>query len=190
MEQRKYQKIHIVGGAGSGKTTLAKRITEKLGYPGYDLDQIGWSKNGKIPLSSRLEGVEQILAQPQWVTEGIYLWWTEKLFEQADLIVWLDLPYRLAAWRIIKRHVQASLKGDNPHAGLRNLISFVTGVRQHYHRVAPIIPQGPDDDFAITRSAIVQELEKYPGKVVCCQTTKEIGQLQTMLLTASSNSSK
>ena len=35
-------RIHIVGGPGSGKTTLAQRFSTYLNLPFYELDVIGW----------------------------------------------------------------------------------------------------------------------------------------------------
>ena len=35
-------RIHIIGGAGSGKTTLARRLGTLLDAPYYDLDEIGY----------------------------------------------------------------------------------------------------------------------------------------------------
>ena len=34
-----------------------------------------------------------------------------ELLEAADIIVFLDLPWRVAYWRIITRHLRASLAG-------------------------------------------------------------------------------
>ena len=34
------QRIHIIGGTGSGKTTLARKIGTHLGIPFYDLDEV------------------------------------------------------------------------------------------------------------------------------------------------------
>jgi adenylate kinase family enzyme len=182
MSRKNDQKIHIIGGAGSGKTTLANWIAEHMDYENYDLDQIGWNQNGKVPLQKRMEKIEQILVQPNWVTEGIFLWWTEDLFKQADLIVWLDIPYPVAAWRIVRRHIRASLNGNNPHSGIRNLISFVLGVRQQYYQMEAIIPKGKDDDFAVTRIAIMKELERYSEKVNHCRNSGDIKRLKQMFI--------
>ena len=39
-------KIHIVGGPGSGKSFLAKKLSRELGIPHYDLDDIQWVNEG------------------------------------------------------------------------------------------------------------------------------------------------
>src|SRR5712692_7749208 len=75
-------KIHIVGGPGSGKTTLAQDLSSRFHVPHYDLDKVNWEK----------ENVIAIAEQPAWVTEGIYLIWTEPMLYHADCIVLLRSP--------------------------------------------------------------------------------------------------
>ena len=170
-----------MGGAGSGKTTLARWLTAALDYPCYELDQVGWTAVGKVPLSQRLTTIEQIASQPNWITEGAFLWWTDRLLAEADVIVWLDLPFPITSWRIIKRHILASWRGNNPHAGIMNLLRFIVGVGQSYYRQEPIQPQGPDDDFAITRAATRQILSHYHYKLIHCRQQREIEQFQEQI---------
>ena len=41
----------------------------------------------------------------RWVIEGIFVWGTAVWLERADLIVWLDLPWRVAATaRLVREH--------------------------------------------------------------------------------------
>jgi hypothetical protein len=168
------KKIHIVGGAGSGKTTLAKRLAVRLGCASYDLDRIGWRNHHKVPLPERLDAIETILSQPCWITEGVFLWWTGILFENADRIVWLDIPFRLAAWRIVKRHILASWRRENLHPGIINLIKFLDGVGRGYYCRPAVEPESPDDDFAITRDATAGILASYGEKVVHCQNQSDV----------------
>ncbi|GCE31830.1 hypothetical protein KDA_73140 [Dictyobacter alpinus] len=108
-------KIHLIGGPGSGKTTLGAQLGERFNIPHYDLDQIGW-KHGMGPLSLYVREALTILKQPGWVTEGNYLFWTDPLLHEADCIVLLDIPLALALWRVLYRHVDKSLRGTNPYA--------------------------------------------------------------------------
>lgn len=41
------KKIRIIGGAGSGKSYLAKKLSEKFNISHYDLDEIFWDNNSK-----------------------------------------------------------------------------------------------------------------------------------------------
>jgi hypothetical protein len=173
-----YTKIHIMGGAGSGKTTLCLWLAEMLGYPCYELDRVGWTAAGKVPLQQRLAAVDEILAQPQWITEGAFLWWTDSLLAAAEVIVWLDLPFPITGWRIIKRHMVASWRGNNPHAGVMNLLRFTTDVGRKYYMKEPLQPAAPDDDFAITRAATKQILSDHMEKLIHCRRQSGIRQFQ------------
>jgi hypothetical protein len=83
---------------------------------------------------------------------------------------------------MVKRHVLADLRGNNPHPGYRHLFEFMTGVgRRHYMR-KPLIPNAPDDDFSITRAATRQEVARYPDKLVRCRSPWDVRSLQHQVL--------
>ncbi len=174
----KLKKIHITGGPGSGKTTLAGRLCASLSLPHIDLDPVAWEPQGAVPLLVRKKRVESILASAGWITEGIFLWWTEPLMESAQAIIWLDLPFRVAAWRILRRHTLASLRGNNPHPGLGQLMRFLTSAGRQYHTRQPVPPSTPDDDFAVTRAATSQVLVRYRHKLIHCRTSDGVRRLE------------
>ncbi len=122
MSIAKPKRIHIIGGPGAGKTTLALRLGRLLGAEPYKLDEIAYARDPEIrqPLSVRLDRIRSIAAEPTWITEGVYLWWTNQLLDSADLIVWLDIPLRVAILRKFPHHLKRSLTGGYPHAGMRN----------------------------------------------------------------------
>jgi len=169
------QRIHVIGGPGSGKTTFARRLATLDALPVYDLDVIGYAGGAgpKRPLDVRLTDVRLIAAQPAWITEGSFLWWTEELMERADVIVWLDVSWRLAAWRIIRRHVFASLARTNRHWGIGRLLSFLRSARRYYVGSARS-PTGPDDDNAVTAAATAQALATFDAKVVRCRRDADV----------------
>jgi len=121
-------KAHILGAPGTGKTTLAEWIGETFAVPVYDLDLVVYDLNTR---EERTEPeirslVVGIAAEDGWVTEGGYRnEWLRPLLEDADIVVWLDLSWRVTAYRIIKRHVQAEIAGVNRHPGWRRLAGFV-----------------------------------------------------------------
>ena len=128
-------------------------------------------RNGHLPTSW---GRSRSLAgRQQWVAEGIYLGWTEALLDRATDIVWLDVPWRVAAWRIVRRHAQASRRGTNQHRGLGNLWNFLRSARQYYKGRA-VVRAELDDDGQVTRAETKRALAGRQSKVIRCSSNKKI----------------
>jgi hypothetical protein len=144
-------RIHVIGGGGSGKTTLARRVADVLGAPHVELD-LG-------------ADIDEVAGRPAWVTEGIFVFGVEPLLAAADVIVWLDLRWRTARNRIVRRHARLSLTGRNRHRGLRLLRTFLAGQRRYYTAPARE-PRGPTDFDAITRAATERLLAPHASKLV------------------------
>ena len=107
-------KIRIIGCSGSGKTYLAKALSEKYNIPHFDLDDIQWDNNAdgygvKMPVEKRTELLNNILENENWIIEGVYYAWVGKCFEDADKIYVLDIPKRIYTYRIIKRTIKRKL---------------------------------------------------------------------------------
>ena len=75
------KRVHIMGAAGSGKTTLAQRASARLACPWVELDAVAYEGGyaRKRTLAERLASLQAIIAQSAWVTEGSYLWWVDDL---------------------------------------------------------------------------------------------------------------
>ena len=59
--------------------------------------------------------------------EGVYFDWAQPLLERADLVIWLDVSRRVAACRIIVRHLKADPTRSNQYPGWRQLKKFPCG---------------------------------------------------------------
>lgn len=105
------QRIHIIGGPGSGKTYAARQLSGRLGIPAYDLDDLFWDRAAQsygvraseVDRDTRLVAITR---QDMWVIEGVYYRWLKPSFERADIIFVLSPNVYLRDWRILKRFMR------------------------------------------------------------------------------------
>lgn len=161
-------KIHIIGCSGSGKTYLAKKLSEKYNIPRFDLDNIQWDNSSedygvKRPIEKRNALFLEILKNDNWIIEGVYYSWVEQSFEDADTIYVLDMPEYLYKWRIILRFIKRKVgieKGKKETLkSVTNLLKW-TDTFQNYNI-----------------KEIKNILEKYTNKVAWVSNTKDVNKI-------------
>jgi adenylate kinase family enzyme len=170
------QRIHITGGPGSGKTTAARRIAEGLNLPFHELDQeldqILNDSGGDMERSHWEDRARTMADQGAWVSDGAYLDWVRPFLERAELVLWLDPPWRVACFRILVRHLKAELKRQNQYPGWRRLGTFWRWSYRYYRDANPhsLNPWG----VPLTRSLAVEELSQYERKLVVCRSKHDV----------------
>lgn len=101
-------KIYIVGSVGSGKTTLARKLSMQFGIPHYETDNFVWYRRPEGDLRNTEEDRNRMFLQavhsPHWIIEGVHIDWNEEGFEQADAIIFLDLPPAIRKRQFIARY--------------------------------------------------------------------------------------
>ena len=98
-------KIVIIGNAGGGKSTLAKKLSQARNIPLYRLDSLQWNP-GWIPTSKEEfdRQHENLISQDTWILDGFASWSSiEKRFAAADTIILVDHAIWVHYWWAIKR---------------------------------------------------------------------------------------
>lgn len=102
------KKIHIIGSIGSGKTTLAKKLSNQLNIPHFELDNVVRQRfdTGDVKRSEKERDtyLREIITADKWIIEGMHHKWVSPCLENADLIVFLDVNLSTRRFRIIKRY--------------------------------------------------------------------------------------
>lgn len=103
-ESRAAKRIIVLGCAGSGKTTFARRLGAALQAPVICLDEIWGSDRTHGVLVEFRRLMESMHAGEAWVSDGNFAQATFDLrLPRADLIVWLELPRAICLWRTVGR---------------------------------------------------------------------------------------
>ncbi|MBT3203399.1 MAG: DNA topology modulation protein [Gammaproteobacteria bacterium] len=99
------KKIAIIGCGGAGKSVLSITLGNLLSLPVHHLDCLFW-KPGWIPSKHDEFTTKQqdILVSDKWVMDGNYGKTMDLRLENADTIIFLDLPTMVCLTSVTKRY--------------------------------------------------------------------------------------
>lgn len=98
------RRISVVGATGSGKTHLARELAERLKLPHYELDSLRHDPTGAdLPNSDFIQSIATLADEDAWIIDGHYRDVREMIWRRADMVVWLNLPLWLVAFRLVRR---------------------------------------------------------------------------------------
>lgn len=106
-------KILIVGTVGTGKTTLAKKLSKDYNIKYYEIDSIVHddSQNERKRKEEEQDViVTNINKNENWIIEGVLRKNLLYLLELADKIIYLDVPKYKRNIRILKRYIKQKLR--------------------------------------------------------------------------------
>ena len=84
-------RISIIGGSGTGKTTLANNLGKQLHLPTYHLDGLCHLPNWeKINKEERDKIILQKINEDKWIIDGTYFSTLKRRLEKSDYIIFLD----------------------------------------------------------------------------------------------------
>ena len=105
-------RIYVTGSVGSGKSTYARRLSQRTGIPCVHLDEVVYEPdasafwgNRKRPVQERDARFAAVIARKSWIIEDAGRACFEEGMARADRILVLDYPLPLRQWRIIRRWV-------------------------------------------------------------------------------------
>lgn len=98
------RRLVVVGTSGSGKTTTARAIAERLGVPCVELDSLFHQPDWvQLDDDAFLAAVADATAGDAWVVDGNYTRSREVTWPRAEAIVWLDYPRSVVMRRVTSR---------------------------------------------------------------------------------------
>lgn len=120
------KKIIVIGVTGSGKSTIAKKLSEKLNIPCIQLDFLFWKPNWE-PASDEefFEKIRNAIDnKPQWVLDGNYGRTNHLTWKDADTVIWIDLPFWLTFYQNFTRSLSRAFTQKELWEGTGNKESF------------------------------------------------------------------
>jgi adenylate kinase family enzyme/GNAT superfamily N-acetyltransferase len=147
----------IIGNAGSGKTTLARKIAQLCGAAVLDLDTLAWAENTPTPERRPPGGTRHLLdsfcaEHESWVAEGCYEDLVAEILPFDPCLVWLrtgvDVCLARCRSRDFEPHKFASPAEQN--AALPALLEWVA--------------EYPDREGPMSESAHRALFETYQGR--------------------------
>lgn len=100
------RRIVILGTTGSGKTTFGRRLGAKMGVPVTDLDDLHWLPGWVNRETADFYALaEKAANEDSWIIVGNYSKVRQAVWPRAEAFIWLDYPFPLVFWRLLRRSV-------------------------------------------------------------------------------------
>jgi adenylate kinase family enzyme len=120
------RRVVVVGSSGSGKTTMASKISKALGAPLLEMDAVmhadGWNSASDEAFRRTLG---EFATGDSWVIDGNYTGHgvAEAVWPRADTFVWLDPPKGVVMGRVIRRTLRRMVTREKLWNGLTEPLS-------------------------------------------------------------------
>jgi adenylate kinase family enzyme len=106
------KKVAVFGNAGGGKSTLSKRLSDISGLPLHVLDKLKYRSGGvEVSQEDYKRAHQEILQTDRWIIDGFGCLKTVWLrLDEADTLVFIDLPLYVHFWWVTKRMISGNIK--------------------------------------------------------------------------------
>lgn len=118
-------RICVIGGSGTGKTTLANNLGKQLNLPVYHIDGINYLQNWEERDKSERDNIIlQKANEEKWVIDGNYFSTLKQRLEKADCIIYLDYPSTAQIKGVLGRFIKLHGKEKQEILGCREKMSL------------------------------------------------------------------
>ncbi len=109
-----------MGTSCSGKSSLSRRISERLGMAHTELDALFWKPDWcPRPMEEFHTLVTEVVQQQVWLLDGNYGSARDIILPRATTVIWLNYSFRLVMWRALRRTIPRVFKGEELFSGNR-----------------------------------------------------------------------
>ena len=120
------RRIAVVGRAGAGKTTIARRLGEAFDVPVVHLDTMFWGRDWMEVERETFEAQQLAAIETEaWVIDGGYLTsrgWPARL-ARSELVVVAEAPIVVCVWRVVRRALTTGRRRPDMPAGAHEEVS-------------------------------------------------------------------
>ncbi|OYR17660.1 P-loop NTPase family protein [Brucella grignonensis] len=105
--QNTFHRIMIIGGSGSGKTSLAREIAKITKLPSVHIDWFYYDPGWQLRKHDLVQkDVIQAANEPEWIMEGNHTSTMKYRASLADMIIFLDIATPIRLVRTLRRSLQ------------------------------------------------------------------------------------
>ena len=105
-ETRAGLRVVVVGTSGSGKTTFAKSLSQRVNIPHIEVDALYWGPNWtERPEEDFRADITRAIAAPSWILDGNYSEGRQIVWQRATMLVWLNYSFPVVFSRAVYRTV-------------------------------------------------------------------------------------
>jgi adenylate kinase family enzyme len=160
------KKIIIIGCPGSGKSTFARKLSEKLSLPLFHLDLLYWNSD-KTTVSKEvfLHRLNNVLSDNEWIIDGNYASTMELRMSVCDTIFFLDFDADVCLSGINER--KGKPRPDMPWIETEDDEEFLQFIRDYNTNSRPkvieLLIKYNDRDIAVFKNR--NEAEQYINEI-------------------------